>query len=128
MKEEVVIRAFEKALIRRGALPEAIVHSDRGGQYASLQFRALLKASGCRQSMSRAEESYDNAFAESLICRYKAELLEGGAFADVEEARLETFQYIEGYSEPGAASFKFGLSQPGRIRAQVHGRKREKVR
>ena len=75
----------------------AIVHSDRGGQYASLKFRSLLKASVCRQSMSRAAESYDNAYAESLFSRYKAELLEGGAFTDVEEARLETFNYIEGY-------------------------------
>jgi hypothetical protein len=29
--------------------------------------------------------------------RDKAELLEGGAFADVEQARSETFAYIEGY-------------------------------
>jgi len=47
--------------------------------------------------MSRAAKSYDNAYAESLFSRYKTELLEGGAFADVEEARLETFHYIEGY-------------------------------
>jgi transposase InsO family protein len=47
--------------------------------------------------MSRAAESYDNAYAESLFSRYKAELLEGGAFSDLEEARLETFNYIEGY-------------------------------
>jgi transposase InsO family protein len=47
--------------------------------------------------MSRASESYDNAYAKSLFSRYKAELLEGGAFADVSEARLETFNYIEGY-------------------------------
>jgi putative transposase len=47
--------------------------------------------------MSRAGETYDNAHAESLFSRYKAELLEGGAFADVEQARSETFAYIEGY-------------------------------
>jgi putative transposase len=47
--------------------------------------------------MSRAGESYDNAYAESWFSRYKAELLEGGVFADVEEARLETFNYIDGY-------------------------------
>jgi putative transposase len=57
----------------------------------------LLSGAGCRQSMRRAGETYDNAYAESLFSRYKAELLEGGAFADVEEARLETFHYIEGY-------------------------------
>jgi putative transposase len=47
--------------------------------------------------MSRADETYDNAYAESLFSRYKAELLEDGAFADVEEAYSETFTYIECY-------------------------------
>ena len=97
MQESLILVAFEKALRRRGQLRGAIVHSDRGGQYASEKFRSLLKASGCRQSMSRAADSYDNAYAESLFSRYKAELLEGGAFTDLEEARLETFNYIEGY-------------------------------
>ena len=97
MQESLILIAFKKALRRRGRLKEAIVHSDRGGQYAGGQFRSLLKAAGCRQSMSRAGESYDNAYAESLFSRYKAELLEGGAFKDMEEARLETFNYIEGY-------------------------------
>jgi len=97
MAEELIITAFEKALRRRTKLAGAIVHSDRGGQYASTKFRQMLKGAGCRQSMSRAGESYDNAFAESLFSRCKAELLEGGAFSDVAEARLETFNYIEGY-------------------------------
>ncbi len=97
MQEALVIKAFEQAVRRRTKLAGAIIHSDRGGQYASGKFRQLLKMAGCRQSMSRAGESYDNAFAESLFSRYKAELLEGGAFADVEEARIETFNYIEGY-------------------------------
>ncbi len=47
--------------------------------------------------MSRAGETYDNAFAESLFSRYKAELLENGAFSNIEEAEMETFSYIEGY-------------------------------
>ena len=97
MTEELIITAFEKAVRRRTRTAGAIVHSDRGGQYASTKFRQMLKGAGCRQSMSRSGESYDNAFAESLFSRYKAELLEGGAFSDMAEARLETFNYIEGY-------------------------------
>jgi putative transposase len=97
MEESLILTAFEKGLRRRRKLQGAIVHSDRGGQYAGGRFRSLMKAAGCRQSMSRAGETYDNAYAESLFSRYKAELLEGGAFADVEEARAETFHYIEGY-------------------------------
>jgi putative transposase len=97
LQESLIVVAFEKCLRRRGSLREAIVHSDRGGQYAGSRFRSLLKAAGCRQSMSRAGESYDNAYAESFFSRFKAELLEDGAFSDVEEARMKTFNYIEGY-------------------------------
>ena len=90
MTEDLIIEAFLK-LVRRVKLPAGcIIHSDRGGQYASKNFRQMLKLHGCRQSMSRAGETYDNAFAESLFSRYKAELLEGGAFSDTEEATMET--------------------------------------
>ncbi len=47
--------------------------------------------------MSRRANCDDNAQAESFFSRDKAELLEGGAFADIEQARSETFSYIEGY-------------------------------
>jgi putative transposase len=97
MTEELIVEAFRMLLSRVKLPPGCIVHSDRGGQYASKRFRRLLRAALCRQSMSRAGETYDNAYAESLFSRYKAELLENGAFSDTEEARLESFQYIEGY-------------------------------
>jgi putative transposase len=63
LQESLIIGVFEKALIRRGELQKALIHSDRGGQYASARFRSLLKGSSCQQSMSRAGESYDNAYA-----------------------------------------------------------------
>jgi putative transposase len=50
-----------------------------------------------RQSMSRRANCYDNAQAESFFARFKTELLEGGSFANLEQARCETFSYIEGY-------------------------------
>jgi transposase InsO family protein len=97
MTENLIIEAFLMLLSRVRLPKNCIVHSDRGGQYASKNFRSLLKLHSCRQSMSRSRETYDNAFAESLFSRYQAELLEGGSFADIEEAKLETFQYIDGY-------------------------------
>jgi putative transposase len=97
MTAELVIEALKKAILRERLPSGLIVHSDRGGQYVDTEFRRLLRQHGFEQSMSRADETYDNAYAESLFSRYKAELLEGGALADVEEARSETFTYIEGY-------------------------------
>jgi putative transposase len=98
LEEKLVTEAMKKAILRREPTEGLIVHSDRGGQYASNELRRILQGRGYRQSMSRAGETYDHAYAESLFSRYKAELLEGGAFADVEEARLESFEYIENYS------------------------------
>ena len=47
--------------------------------------------------MSRRGNCYDNAQAASFFSRFKAELLEGGIFESVEQARSETFSYIDGY-------------------------------
>jgi transposase InsO family protein len=112
MRAELVIGALRQAIGRRPPARGLIVHSDRGGQYVDTGFRELLTAYGYRQSMSRAGETYDNAFAESLFSRYKAELLEGGAFRDVAEAQLETFDYIERYYNPLRRHSALGYLSP----------------
>jgi putative transposase len=97
MMAELVISALKKA-VRKGLVKRgAIVHSDRGSQYASNDFRQLLQAYGFRQSMSGKGNCYDNAQAESFFSRFKAELIEGGVFEDFEQALSEIFSYIEGY-------------------------------
>lgn len=97
MIQELVISALEKA-IRKGLVKRgAIIHSDRGSQYAPNGFRQLLQQKGLRQSMSGKGNCYDNAQAESFFSRFKTELLEGGVFEDLEQARSEIFSYIEGY-------------------------------
>lgn len=49
------------------------------------------------QSMSRADNPYDNAFMESCFSRFKAQLLQDGIFETIEDARTEIFEYIEMY-------------------------------
>ena len=97
MTAELVVSALKKA-IRKGLIKVgAIIHSDRGSQYASNEFRLLLKQNGFRQSMSATGNCYDNAQAESFFSRFKTELIEDGVFEDIEQARSEIFSYIEGY-------------------------------
>ncbi len=55
-----------------------------------------MRKEGFRQSMSGKGKGSDNAQAESFFSRFKTELIEGGAFEDIEQARLEIFSYIEG--------------------------------
>jgi transposase InsO family protein len=97
MTAQLVIDVFLQAR-RRGLIGRnAIIHSDQGSQYAAVEYRRLLYVGGFRQSMSRRGNCYDNAQAESFFSRFKAELVEGGIFESVEDAKLEVFSYIEGY-------------------------------
>lgn len=75
--------------------------------------------------MSRAGETYDNAYAESLFSRYKAELLEGGAFTDLEEAGLESFQYIESYYKRVRRHSSLGYQSPLDFEAIFYQRVKE---
>jgi len=97
MTARIVVDALEQAR-RRGLVGRgAIVHTDRGSQYASNEYRELLSGCGFRQSMSGKGNCYDNAQAESFFSRFKTELVNGGKFDSVEHARDEAMSYIEGY-------------------------------
>jgi len=97
LKAEFVVTALKKAIFKGMIKKNAIIHTDRGSQYASNVYRSLLNQHGFRQSMSRKGNCYDNSQAESFFARLKIELLEGGKFDSHETARGEIFGYIEGY-------------------------------
>jgi len=97
MKEGLVIAAFNKAICTRKIAAGMVVHTDRGGQYAGTMFRKMIAGKEVLQSMSRADNPYDNAFMESCFSRFKAELLQGGVFESIEDAHTEIFEYIEMY-------------------------------
>lgn len=112
MTAELVISALAKAISKGLVKAGAIIHSDRGSQYASNGFRELLRKSGFRQSMSGKGNCYDNAQAESFFSRFKTELIEGGVFEDIEVARLEIFSYIEGYYNRVRLHSSLGYKSP----------------
>lgn len=112
MTAELVISALQKAITKGLVKAGAIVHSDRGSQYASNGFRFLLKQNCFRQSISGAGNCYDNAQAESFFSRFKAELIEGGVFEDLEQARSEIFGYIEGYYNRVRLHSSLGYKSP----------------
>ena len=119
MTAELVISALEKA-IRKGLVKAgAIMHSDRGSQYAANAFRFLLQTRCFRQSMSGKGNCYDNAQAESFFSRFKAELLEGGVFEDVEQAKSEVFSYIEGYYNRVRLHSSLGYKSPLEFEAEL---------
>lgn len=112
MTQELVISALKKAISKGLVKAGAIIHSDRGSQYAAGGFRELLRISCFRQSMSGKGNCYDNAQAESFFSRFKTELIEGGAFEDIEQARMEIFTYIEGYYNRVRLHSSLGYKSP----------------
>ena len=112
MTQELVISALTKAIGKGLVKAGAIIHSDRGSQYASNGFRRLLQHNCFRQSMSGKGNCYDNAQAESFFSRFKAELIEDGVFEDLEQARSEIFSYIEGYYNRVRLHSSLGYKSP----------------
>jgi putative transposase len=82
----------------RGRQPPAqlVHHTDRGGQYASARYRAVLQRAAMLQSMSRAGNCYDNAFMESCFGTFKTEL-EMTEYDNHRVARREIAEYIDYY-------------------------------
>lgn len=98
MRESLVIASLRKAIGCRKIKPGLLIHSDRGGQYAGTRFRQMLdRYHKMLQSMSDADNPYDNAHMESFFSRFKAELLQGGVFHSAEDARSKIFEFIEMY-------------------------------
>lgn len=95
MDESLIADAFEMALERRGTHPGLIVHSDRGVQYRSQKYIDRLTAAGCRISMSRKGNCWDNAPMESFYGRLKVELIYAKGYKTIEAARSGIFSYIE---------------------------------
>lgn len=94
---DTTIAAFKKALTNRKITKGLIFHSDRGAQYASKDFRALLKNNKCIQSMSRKGNCWDNAVAESFFKTIKKESLNRYQFTTQKQVYAVVFDYIDGW-------------------------------
>ncbi len=97
MTEELVIHGLKTPSQYDNQCEQLIHHSDRGGQYAGKQFRAILRRASIRQSMSRAGDCYDNAFMESCFGTIKTEL-EMTEYENVQDAELVLGEYFTYYN------------------------------
>jgi putative transposase len=97
MDEDLVLGSLRRAIKERQPGPGLIHHTDRGGQYAGKRYRDVLRRAGMRQSMSAAENCYDNAFMESCFGTVKTEL-ELVEYGGAGEAVREISEYIRYYN------------------------------
>ena len=95
MTADLVCEALRMALWRRHMPRGVLVHSDRGSQYCSDAYQALLARHDLVCSMSAKGNCFDNAVAESFFHTLKVELVHGERFATRSELRQAVFEYIE---------------------------------
>lgn len=95
MTNQLIIDAFNMAVAAREVEPGLILHSDRGVQYRSGEYQALLLGEGIKPSMSRKGNCWDNAAMESFFARFKVEALYAEDVRTKQEAYSCVFDYIE---------------------------------
>jgi len=93
--ETTVTPALDMAVLHRQPPGGVILHSDRGVQYASKEFRKKLKSHNMIQSMSGKGNCYDNAVTETFFKTLKTEWIYGKKLPNKQELRQSLFAYIE---------------------------------
>jgi putative transposase len=95
MEDVLTLTALRMALASRTVGPGLVHHSDRGSQYASTEYTALLKDNGITISMSRKGNPWDNAACESFMKTLKYEEVFRNEYRDLAEAHRSIERFLE---------------------------------
>jgi putative transposase len=116
----MMLDALQMALNQRRPKPGLVVHSDRGAQYASGDYRELLARHGLIASMSRKGNCYDNAHVESFWSSLKYETVYHRKFATRTEARAALFEYLEVFYNRTRLHSSLGYMSPITFESQLN--------
>ena len=94
-------------------------HSDRGIQYASGEYVAILRKHEIVPSMSRPANPYDNASCESFIKTLKREEIYANEYRDLEHLRSNIEEFIERYYNQKRLHSALGYRSPEEFEQQA---------
>lgn len=111
LRMELVLEALNMA-VRQRQPASVIHHSDQGCQYTSIAFGQRCRDAGVRPSMGSVGDCFDNAMCESFFATLECELLDRKRFRTQVEARMEVFEFIEGWYNPQRRHSGLGYLSP----------------
>jgi transposase InsO family protein len=119
LTNRLAIAALEQAITNRQPPPGLIHHSDRGVQYASGEYVAILERQGMTPSMSRPANPYDNASCESFIKTLKREEIRTNWYKNLEHLRANIEIFIEQYYNQQRLHSALGYRSPEEFEQQA---------
>ncbi len=111
--------ALEQAIVVRQPSVGLVHHSDRGVQYASAEYVAVLEKHGMIPSMSRPANPYDNASCESFLKTLKREEIYANQYSDLEHLRTNIQEFIEKYYNQQRLHSTLGYCSPEEFEQQA---------
>ena len=112
MTQSLVIRALMMAVNLRQPPSGLIHHSDRGSQYASHAYQALLKQYGIICSMSRKGNCWDNAPVERFFSSLKREWTGNRLYLTRQVAIADVREYVAVYYNAQRLHSTLGYKTP----------------
>jgi putative transposase len=94
---QLAVNALQKAVSNRKPAPGLVHHSDRGVQYASVEYGKVMDQHRMVASMSRLGNPGDNAKCESFMKTLKHEEIRATEYRDLEHLRNNVTEFIEHY-------------------------------
>ena len=126
LKRDLAVEALRRALVARNPAPGLVHHSDRGSQYCSVDYQALLRRRGILISMSGRGNRYDNSMVlrrenSPLDCflilltffkTIKSELIWPVEWQSRQQAENAVARYIDGFYNPVRRHSSLGFQSP----------------
>ena len=111
--------ALQQAIAKRQPRPGLVHHSDRGVQYASGEYVAILNQHQMIPSMSRPANPYDNASCESFMKTLKREEIYANAYENLEQLRANLEIFLEQYYNQQRLHSALGYRSPEEFERQA---------